>query len=78
MVVITHVVLQYIEFGVYILLNRSLLCIQYISIVMLVAMGFLIGKKPTYYMAEWLRAWDTLARAREFDPRPGHYSRMSF
>ena len=36
-------------------------------------------------MAEWLRAWDTLAidevmeaGGREFDPRPGHYSRMSF
>ena len=78
MVVITHVVLQYIEFGVYIFINRSLLCIQYISIVMLVAMGFLIRKKTTYYMAEWLRAWDTLVRAREFHPRPGHYSRMSF
>ena len=30
-------------------------------------------------MAELLRAWDTLeAGDREFDPRPGHYSRMSF
>ena len=36
-------------------------------------------------MAEWLWAWDTLATmklmeagGREFDPRPGHYSRMSF
>ena len=33
-------------------------------------------------VAEWLRAWDTLtmfeAGGREFDPRPGHYSRMSF
>ena len=35
-------------------------------------------------MAEWLRAWDTghdkamEAGGREFDPRLGHYSRMSF
>ena len=33
-------------------------------------------------MVEWLRAWDTLATmeagGREFNPRPGHYSRMSF
>ena len=36
-------------------------------------------------MAEWLRAWATLghdeameAGGREFDPRPGHYSRMRF
>ena len=32
-------------------------------------------------MAEWLRACDTLAMmeagGREFDPRPGHYGRMS-
>ena len=37
-------------------------------------------------VAEWLRAWDTLAMfeaircagSREFDLRPGQYSRMSF
>ena len=36
-------------------------------------------------MAEWLRAWNTIghdeameAGGREFDPRPGHYGRMSF
>ena len=36
-------------------------------------------------MAEWLRAWDTLtmfevlcAGGREFNPRLGQYSRMSF
>ena len=35
-------------------------------------------------MAEWFRAWDTLghdeameAGGLEFEPRPGHYSRMS-
>ena len=36
-------------------------------------------------VAEWLRAWDTLTifestvcGGREFNPRPGQYSRMSF
>ena len=34
-------------------------------------------------MAEWLRALDTLTKllcagGREFNPRPGQYSRMSF
>ena len=40
---------------------------------------------PTASMAEWLKAWDTLAMMKlssagghEFAPRPGHYSRMSF
>ena len=39
----------------------------------------------TTSVAEWLRAWDTLtmfeamvAGGREFNPRPGQYSRMSF
>ena len=40
----------------------------------------------TASVAEWLRAWDTLtmfeaiqcAGGREFNPRPGQYSRMSF
>ena len=48
-------------------------------------------KHDSYYtasVAEWLRAWDTLtmfrslklrcAGGREFNPRPGQYSRMSF
>ena len=39
----------------------------------------------TAAVAEWVRAWDTLTifelrcvGGREFDPRPGQYSRMSF
>ena len=39
----------------------------------------------TVSMAEWLMAWDTPGHVeamegggREFEPRPGHYSRMSY
>ena len=36
----------------------------------------------TAAVAEWVRAWDTLklrcVEGREFDPRPGQYSTMSF
>ena len=44
---------------------------------------FTIQTIITASVAEWLRAWDTLTMfeatgGREFDPRSGHYSRISF
>ena len=56
----------------------------------IVSFYFLIQRASFYMaasMAEWLRAWAVgyldhdeamEAGGREFDPRPGHYSRMSF